>query len=204
MTKSEFISQISQDLLTDPSNRIWTTTNVLRELNRSYSTLQSDMRWFLPSQEKTTTVTLIAGTQEYSLPSNYQSTISLSWDYPLKQIQKEDVITATGTPTSYYIYAWSLWVYPTPTQAQTLTLLYEASQPDIADWQDSTTPTICDMAIKYLTASSLLKQKAKFDMAQIFEWEYYKEINRCKVSLFDSKAIELYPDEQKTLMQSIY
>ena len=204
MTKSEFISQISQDLLTDPSNRIRTTTNILRELNRSYSTLQSDMRWFLPSQEKSTTVTLIAGTQEYSLPSNYQSTISLYWDYPLKQIQKEDTMTSTGSPTSYYVYAWSLWVYPIPTEAKTLTLLYEASQPDISDSQASTTPSMCDMAIKYLTASSLLKQKAKFDMAQVYEWEYYKEINRCKVSLFDCKSIELYPDEQKTLMKSIY
>lgn len=88
-----------------------------------------------------------------------------------------------GTPTSYYITNWQIGLYPRPETDGYITVTYSGVFPEVSDTQVLLTPAFLDPVIAYYTASILLKQVMKLDVAQLRENEYYKNIDLARLNL---------------------
>jgi len=203
MTLTELVTQISADILRDPSNRVWSLLNLRRQINLAYQTLQSDLIGFIATSEKSANISLIPWTAEYSLPSDYLSTESvriinwLNYSYELDLISKSDTSGQSWWSNAYYIYGGLIGFYPIAIKSETAQMLYNAKLPDLSDSQDTATPVEANEAIKYLTAAICFKQVAKFDNAQMYEQEYFKQINRIKVLLFGDANFDYMPSRSR-------
>lgn len=84
----------------------------------------------LAANEATTTITTVAGTQDYNVPAGTVRVLSVfdtQTDDPLEDITRvtlDDQPDSRGRPTSYALYGGSLSLYPTPDQAYSLSLRY--------------------------------------------------------------------------------
>jgi len=158
---------------------------------------------FIATSEKSANISLIAWTAEYSLPSDYLSMDSvrivdwLNYSDELDLITKGDALGQSWWSNSYYIYGGLIGFYPTAINTDTVRILYNAKLDDLSDVQDTLTPVEANEAIKYLTVSMCFKQVAKFDNAQIYEQEYFKQINKVKVLLFDDENFEYMPSRSR-------
>ena len=195
MTLSQALSILSADLLRDPSYWVWSRANLTRLLNNSYIQLQSDLKWFLSSNVNSATISLIAWTQEYSLPADFLTVDQVNYqDLPLDRIEKKDIDNAEWTPDSYYLFGWSIWFYPKPTESWSVKLFYDSSLSELAlDADTILTPKVFDYCILYLSASNAFKQVMKLDQSAIYEQEYYKELNKGKVLVVQDLNIDYHP-----------
>jgi hypothetical protein len=82
-----------------------------------------------------TSITTVASTQEYSLPTNclYVTRVNYKTWSKLKKIDKTQMEwldgfngtqQTSGMPDSYYLYNGKIGIYPTPTGTETLTIEY--------------------------------------------------------------------------------
>lgn len=195
MTLSQALSILSADLLRDPSYWVWSRANLTRLLNNSYTQLQSDLKWFLSSDINSATISLIAWTQEYSLPANFLTVDQVNYqDLPLNRIEKKDIDAAGWIPDSYYLFGWSIWFYPKPVESGSAKLFYDSSLSELAlDADPILTPSSFDYCILYMAASSAFKQVMKLDQSAMYEQEYYKELNKGKVLVVQDLNIDYHP-----------
>jgi hypothetical protein len=134
-------------------------------------------------QEATATITMVAGTESYSLPTDFflarrvelQTTpgSASNWMFlqPLAIDFRDpgdllDTTTQTGTPYGWYIFGTKIYFTPIPNGAYSGTLFYVKNA--VASTSDSDTPSYpngiaqvrVDNAIKkYIVASALLKRQ---------------------------------------------
>lgn len=195
MTLSQALSILSADLLRDPSYWVWSRANLTRLINNSYIQLQSDLKWFLSSNVNSATISLIAWTQEYSLPADFLTVDQVNYqDLPLDRIEKKDIDSAEWTPDSYYLFGWSIWFYPKPSESGLVKLFYDSSLSELVlDADDILTPKAFDYCILYLSAANAFKQVMKLDQSAMYEQEYYKELNKGKVLVVQDLNIDYHP-----------
>lgn len=148
-TLTQMRSRIADDL-----NRSDLNTQIDKAINRAIVYYAKDRFWF---NETTGTVATVASTQAYgtaqSLPTDILAidtvkiTIS-STDKPVltprtyQWLQDTDQNAITGQPTDWAWYKSSLYLYPTPNAAWTVTLSYMKSYSELsadADTNDWTT-----------------------------------------------------------------
>lgn len=198
MTLSQTLSIISADLLRDPSYWVWSRANLTRLINKSYETLQADLKWFLSNTTKTATISLIVWTQEYSLPTDFLTVKSIIFnDRELTRTEKDKTTDDQWTPWEYYLFGWYIGFYPNPWETGTVTLYYENKLDSLSlDADTFDTPNCFDYAIMYLTASAAFKQVAKFEQAAVNEQEYYKELNKGKLLVVQDLNIDYHPRQQ--------
>lgn len=177
------------DCVRDPNNRIRSTSVVDRAINKAYLLVQQDLEGFIDDTVTSTTISVIANTQEYALPANFLTlqTAQLA-NVTLYQTTKQQLINAnlfgnTGTPQSYYIRWANIGLYPSPIASGTLTINYVATLPTITTSIDSENPTMLDDAIVYRATAILYRQVQKFQEANLWEVEAIKEIDKARYSL---------------------
>ena len=156
-----------RDELQETTAGFWSDAALLRYGNRAYQRIIRRLR-----VEKTSTLTLVVGTEAYSLPTDFylarrvelqtQAGSTTSWQevraLSLDHRRPGDPLqtaTLTAIPTDYYIFADQIHFVPQPDQAYSGTLYY---------YRDATSLT--------LTTSPLVYPKGinteKFD--EVFDW----------------------------------
>ncbi len=189
------LRQLVADVTRDPNNRIRPLATVDRAINSAYTTIQQELENFIDTTNETYTTTTIAWQQEYTLPTNFLKlqTVVYNWIALLrttkKKIVETDQNTTTGSPIYYYIHGGNLWLYPTPNQAQTITLTSTVTLATITDTEDSQAPELLDWAIAYKAVAILFKQVQKIQEAQVREQEYQSEINMARLSLLKDENL---------------
>lgn len=146
-----------QDRVLDLISRSDTTTRnrVKDSINLGYLQFVSRELW--PFREKTGTLSTVAGTQEYSLSSNFsdidsQNIISVALQgtvkrklvyWPFNQLRADQPdydLTGADVPTRYYIKAGQIGFWPLPADAYTILIDYYSTPTELS--ADSDEPII--------------------------------------------------------------
>ena len=183
------LRQAISDITRDPNNRVRPSATVDRAINKAYKTVQQELESMIDDTNKTSTISIIAWTTEYSLPASFLvlqtariNTTALFRTAKKKIVELEET-TSTGSPICYYLQGGNIWLYPIPNQSDTLTLEYTGILDDITTVEDAVTPSVLDYAIVYKASALLFLQVQKINESQIRENEYNKEIMHCRYTL---------------------
>lgn len=124
---------LRDEFKTDPNGRIWQDRELNKFLGQAYLKIQADTNFNLPeNQAAPDTFDTVAGTQEYSLPSNFgrmnQVLISSS-NYPLEEVEIGALYqmfpqTVSGSPARYYLRNDKIGLHPIPNAVQTITRIF--------------------------------------------------------------------------------
>lgn len=151
---SSLLSKLRRELRMDKDDKIWNTDEKTDFLNEAYLQVQKDGNYNWQASQGIETQALTAGTQEYSLPTDF-----IRYDYiqlvdnnePLRQTTKQNVLrrgtSSNGRPNEYYIYGGNIGLYPTPDSNYSLQFLYRKRLPTLTDAQGSELPEDFDRAI---------------------------------------------------------
>lgn len=189
------LRQLVTDTTRDPNNRIRPLATVDRAINNAYMTVQQELENFIDATNATQEITVIAGTQEYVLPSLFLKLQSVTYNNNAlfrterKKIIENGTITSNGSPIYYYIKGNEIWLYPIPNNGGTLSVEYTTLLPTITDSVDSEAPELLDQAIAYKAVVTLFKQVQKLQEAQVRELEYQNEINNARMSLIKDENL---------------
>lgn len=118
-TVSTQISNIRTNFKKDPNARVISDATILSKLNEAQDIIESEL--ILPEMKSSSTIDLVASTQEYSLADDFvqmvlvrhQTDERVLKENSLLNIQKRDD-GATGTPYEFYMWAGSIGFYPIP------------------------------------------------------------------------------------------
>lgn len=113
----------------DPNNEVLSRANILGYLNEAQDIIESYV--ILPGAKTSTTINLVAGTQEYSLATNIIKPVLFRYtvnDLVLKEISfnqaKKRFDSSTGTPQEYYIWGSNVGFYPVPSGTESNGIKY--------------------------------------------------------------------------------
>lgn len=189
------LRQLVADVTRDVNYRIRPLATVDRAINSAYTTVQQELENFIDTTNATQTITIIAWTQEYTLPSLFLKLQTVTYNNialfrtERKKIIENGTITSTGSPIYYYIKGNEIWLYPTPQEAGTISIEYTALLPTITTSEDSQAPELLDQAIAYKAVTILFKQVQKLAEAQVRDQEYQMEINMARLSLLKDENL---------------
>ncbi len=195
MSSLATLRQIVSDTTRDRNNKIRPIDIVDRAINNAYMTVQQELENFIDATNDNTTITTIAGVQEYILPSLFLKLQSITFNgnalfrTERKKIIENNTITSTGSPTYYYIKGNEIWLYPIPNISWTLSVEYTTLLPTITTSIDGEAPELLDQAIAYKAVVTLFKQVQKLQEAQVREQEYQNEINNARLSLLKDENL---------------
>lgn len=157
------ISQLSEDYVRDPNHRLWTEASKYRALNKALTQFQADLERSDMTNEETTTISSVAGQQEYDLPTDFARLSLVRYNNDrlyrttLKDIKEQYDTMTQWTPDRYYTYENKLWLHSVPsTSWQAIELLYYKTLPDISSSVGSPFPTDCDDALLAYASYKLL------------------------------------------------
>lgn len=124
-------TQLRAELMTDPSGKIWSNTQLNDFLAQAYRKIQSDTQFGMEENESATdSFSTVDGTAEYDLPTNFgrMEAVNISSQpltlTTLKKIKQRNPGTVTGSPTEYYIRGTKIGLHPTPIEAKTVEELF--------------------------------------------------------------------------------
>lgn len=170
-TKAELISQVVDELKTDPSLRINSATLITRRLNSAIRVIQARSGFsFVRNQE----VITFSGNFEYVLPADFVNTSlpnSVKYgDYVLSPAVYHDLIgrydiNRTGEPNFFYIRqdGSDLVIGVFPKATGTLTVPYNKKLDTVDDITPSPLPDDFDDAIVCYTVYLLMKRMRGFE-----------------------------------------
>lgn len=118
---------------TDVSSLSQTIRRYRRHLNLAYSTIWLALGFKNEKRERDATFDTVAGTEAYDIPGSLTNVLQISFgnDPPIDLIPwpeyeryKRDtlLLTTVGEPYAAAIFARQIWLYPTPTSVQTVTV----------------------------------------------------------------------------------
>jgi len=147
----------------------------------------------LPGSERTYTVPVVAGTADYSLPSDFMRVLDVSRTadatrlVPLSPEELDEEDTATGTPVGFSTFGTTLTLYPTPNAAVDVRLRYlrELSTPNVNDSVASVTglPESGLDALVSFARSKLFRFEDDPEMSGFWRAEYQRDLNRLRGDL---------------------
>jgi hypothetical protein len=149
----------------------------------------------LPANETTQTITTVAGTNSYSLPTGNVRVLSLvdpQTADPLTDVEvsalDDTPSTGRGRPTSFALYGSSLTLYPTPDQAYSLTLRYlrQGATPSSDSDVVATTTGIPEDYLHALVAYAryrLFRKEDDWEAANYWEGQYRQTLQRLKAEM---------------------
>lgn len=156
-TRLELRDNLREEIKIDDKERIWSDAILNRNLETSKRQVQQDGNhdWFFNDAENTETT--VAGTREYSLPSDFvrveRRTVLYNGNLMLKTTLNAikrtfSDFTQQGTPNYYYVRGTIMGLHLIPNEAKTLNYLYRKKLPDYtADSDDSGMPSEFDEAM---------------------------------------------------------
>lgn len=189
-----FVTQLNEDYLRDPNNKVWNLSAKHRAINKGHSKVQSDLGRSSSSNENNDVRNTVVGSELYELPDDFVRFTLIRYDgKPLtkttrQETRKMDEEVENGIPNRYYIYNGKLGLYPVPTEVKQLDLTYKEIESTISASQDSELPSICDEAIVLYASYKLYLWTRDANSASLFRQDYEDEINRLRYTL-------LYDDE---------
>lgn len=189
---TELRQEISTNNLRDPNYKIRPQTIVDSAINTAYIQVQQDTLGMLPNQETTTTISVVAGTASYNLPSDFLKLYKARYEWKaLELIRYEEIdnTTYTGSPEYYYIRANKIWFYPIPDKALSIELIYTKRLSTLSDSQDSEIPARANRLLVLWASIILLKTVNKVQEAQVYEIEYQQILNRAIASLIQAQDL---------------
>ena len=110
-----------------------TDAEILRRVNQSYRRLYNEIvNTFQDYFTTTDTITTVASTAEYDLPSDFYKLIGIDWQdenrpYSLRRLeysQRNTRLWPTTRPFGYILRQETVTIYPTPSSVETLTVSY--------------------------------------------------------------------------------
>jgi hypothetical protein len=167
-TLSTLRSGTRSEFKLDRLGKVWSDPEVNDAINEGILEIQNkgDFKW--KENEKTTTLSTVASQQEYDLSTLITDFITLDLvKYEGNAIDSTEYKTINalyttfpeGTPNSYYLYGWQLWLNPIPTEVGVVDITYRGILDDLtSDSDESPFSTKFDKAIK-LYASYVLLSK---------------------------------------------
>lgn len=180
------LTQMSEDYLRDPNYKVRNQNSQTRAIQKAYTQVQADMQRELPENEATTTISVVVWTQAYALPTDFArlKLVRFNGDVLLETSQKaikmQHETMTEGTPDTYYLYGWQLYVHPVPNLWGTIDVDYYASAAMIDGSTTSALPTDFNDAICLFATSKLMSGVGKADMWQQFRWDYMSEIMKLR------------------------
>lgn len=126
------------------------------------------------------TVSTVAGTQEYNLPSDFGMLQTATYNgtklqkTSLEELKNMYSTSNSWSPYYYYLRRWVIGLYPIPDTVWSLYMLYNNLMPTMTTSVDATLPSYMDKALLCLSASELLwpvnidkaeYRKAKYEQA---------------------------------------
>lgn len=196
-------TELNEDYIRDPNNKVWNTDTKDRALNKWYQQVQKDLQWSEGVNEQYDTRSAVAGSELYDLPDDYIkiSLVTYAWDELIRTTRKQtrqlDETPQSGTPRRYYQYNNKLGLYPVPDWTGTIGLYYYESEATLSSVQDSTLPSLANDAIKLYAAYKLFLWVRDSQSASLFLQDYEKEMNKLRMDL-------LYDDENMRSWYELY
>jgi hypothetical protein len=175
LTLADLKAMVWDLLLTDSSDPKWTAALVTRLLNRAND------EWVTKTHaiETSAAVTIVAGTDEYALPTDFLKDVALFFgNEPLERqdFRNRPEIDATndGTPTLYYVWAGKLYIYPGPVAVKSCTLYYLGMPTAMAEDADTPgwDPAPFHQALAFHAASTAKKAEGDLALSQTYLGDY--------------------------------
>jgi phosphopantothenoylcysteine synthetase/decarboxylase len=151
----------------------------------------------LPANETSYTIPVVAGTQDYTLPTGASGTVRVlsvidtQTADPLQDITEstlDDLASSRGRPVAFSLYGANLSLYPTPDQTYSLTLRYLRQGGVPANDTDPVSATT-GIPEDYLHAlveyarHRLFRKEDDFEAANYWEGQYRQSLQRLKADV---------------------
>lgn len=166
----------NQYLKIDPNWKIWSNDTLDYYINRWFTKVQEDFQYSIPECQTSTTITTVAGTTEYSKPSDFVKITGLFDDsYELNRITKQDYLRNrpwNSKPSNYYLYGSKIWLYPTPDSTYSLDLLYNKKLPTLTSSVGSDLDDDMNDLVVLRACYLMLISVEKIEKAQMILWQY--------------------------------
>ncbi len=196
-TLTQLIADCVTEIKTDPNKKIWNDATLTGYLNQAIRRVEKDGNYDWDECAESGTVSLVGGTQEYTLPSDFVRLeyITFGSAETLTKTTKMDVLrlgdTSQSKPTSYYIRGGKVGFWSTPDQAYTATMLYRKSIAALSssaltlEFSDKFAPAL----IKYAAYLAWSSPRGNAQEAQSKFNDYRLELESLKTSeLFNDMA----------------
>ncbi len=186
-TLADIRTLVSNDILRDAHNRVWTLSILDRAINQAYKRVQQDMYWMLDG-DMATTINITTGVQNYDLPvdTNFIERVVYNdtQNRELTRIDRTETDAEVALPRQYFIENKQIWLYPVPSTNGSITIMYSWMFPTLTVITDELlTIQELDRTIASLASSILLKQVMRLDQSQVREQEYLVGIAKAKMTM---------------------
>lgn len=206
-TQANLRIQVSADVLRDPNNKIRSISagTIDRAIQQAYEMLQADMPNLFNDTGRSTTITGVASTETYTLPSDFliMQIVRRNGERLTRTTRKEVrsmyPTSGAGQPTYYYVQGDTVGLYPIPSGAGSIAVDYTALLPTITSVVDSENPSYLDGALCQLAGSILFRQIYKQERADDCYDEYMKAITKFKGMLIQDENLtfDMHPRYRK-------
>lgn len=213
-TLSDLRSDVRTEMKTDPNGKVWSNAQLTDFANQAYLQVQMDgnFGWGV-SENGSSSQTFTAGTQEYSMPSDFGRLefILLSGNklQPLsfEEAKIRNPNSTQSTPTHYYIRGSSIGFDPVPNSASSATIYYRkiltalSSDSDAISFSDNFAPAM----VKYMAYLAWSSPRGNEQYAAARLEDYEREMNRLRaIYLYRDKADFNYYAVNRRTTQNYY
>ena len=156
----------------DPDDGLLTPDVLIDLIDEANKELEAERDW--PWRETSATITTVAGTASYAMPSTWLRTTSIreTNEQPLMELTSIDLDYqnpggATGQPTAFAVYGSTLTLSPTPDAVRTFTHRYIRDVPQLAwDADEPLMPAMFHPAIVSAAAAISYERQGADQRAQ--------------------------------------
>lgn len=128
-TVTQQLSKVRTRFKKDPNAETISDTTLLDFLNEAQDIVEANV--ILPAMQTSSTINLVASTQEYSLATDCVKPVLVRYtanDWVLKElpfdVAKQKFDSSTGTPQQFYTWGGSVGFYPVPSANETAGVKY--------------------------------------------------------------------------------
>lgn len=191
-TLSQARTKFRNEVKIDPNGKVWDNTMVNGFFNDAYLKVQADghFNWPGTTEQTSDTVSLVAGTQEYTAPTNIALvelvTLSTTPLYPIDFVEakRRNLTNAQGTPSRYYFRGEKIGFDPIPNSSGTVNIYFRAilaslsADGDTIKLPDNFVPAI----VKYMAYLAWSSPRGNYDTAQQKLADYERELSLLKLT----------------------
>jgi len=189
-TLNDLISKCVIEIKTDPNKKIWNDETLTDYINTAIRQIENDGWYGWDVNAGSATITTVAGTQEYSLPSDFVKMEGVYLDSCLLSKTNKQTVLATGNdstskPNSYYLRGGKVGFYSIPDGSYSVSILYKrkteelsTENPDLEFDNDFVTAIV-----KYACYLAWSSPRGSYNDAQAKLADYEKQ----RVKLFSMK-----------------
>jgi hypothetical protein len=149
----------------DPNGKVWDDSSVDASVNQGLLEVQKRGNFAWPLNSASSSVAVVAGTQEYALPADFirMNTIA-NTPWSVSNVEKADVFgqSTSGVPSKYYLDGANIGFYPLPSSSATVPFMYWRQLPTVTSSVDCVLPSRYDVAIAKAASYYLLSGMPRY------------------------------------------